>query len=438
MDFILPKWGGAMIHSDLQLTEIINLPAPKQDIAILWHRNKLVGEKAGAIGNGIAGNGTIAACTFRSALGKDNLVIYDYDGNRIWTSGNMLNAVATVSTPMVDVNNRVIACDNKKLLMVDPFNTGKKVQWISDIPYEGSGVLLPFSPTIVNGKTIILPTNGPVYAYDLDGKLLAEIRLGMGEIDGKEYFFSVNSACVNGNRVYVTTEFNIPGRMVGDLQRGRLYALDVNLNAEDGEIFSIAWSFPFIGTSQASPILIDDTIYFDGFTPGLFNKAYIYAVTDKGDSYVAQQIPYPDQTTILPRRTMFSFSKDPRGGFWYEDHRGKRLVRFDDKDLHIIEEIRLKTLSPRPRKAFRPLSCLTICDEKNPIMLVSATSILFGQYLIAIDLNADNAVLWKVKIGVFNYAGGQFTILKKNNDPSKNRIVFGTYWDGVMAIGTAD
>ena len=80
---------------------------------------------------------------------------------------------------------------------------------------------------------------------------------------------------------------------------------------------------------------------------------------------------------------------------------------------------------------------MTICDKKNPVMLVSATSILFGQYLIAIDLNADNKVLWKVKIGVFNYAGGQFTILK-NNDPSKNRIVFGTYWDGVMAIGTKD
>ena len=94
-------------------------------------------------------------------------------------------------------------------------------------------MLLPFSPTIVNGKTIILPTNGPVYAYDLDGKLLAEKRLGMGEIDSKEYFFSVNSACVNGNRVYITTEFNTPGRMVGDLQHGRLYALDVNLNAKD-------------------------------------------------------------------------------------------------------------------------------------------------------------------------------------------------------------
>ena len=30
MDFELPEWGGAMVHSDPQLTDSINLPVPKK------------------------------------------------------------------------------------------------------------------------------------------------------------------------------------------------------------------------------------------------------------------------------------------------------------------------------------------------------------------------------------------------------------------------
>ena len=83
-----------MVHSDPQMTENINLQIPKKNVKILWHKNELKGEKAGAKGNGIAGNGKIAACTFSSILkfgGGDNLVIYDYDGNHLWKSGKKLN-----------------------------------------------------------------------------------------------------------------------------------------------------------------------------------------------------------------------------------------------------------------------------------------------------------------------------------------------------------
>lgn len=82
---------------------------------------------------------------------------------------------------------------------------------------------------------------------------------------------------------------------------------------------------------------------------------------------------------------------------------------------------------------------MTICDSSYPIMIISAVSLLSSTYVIAIDLTDDNSVLWKVKIKStfgFNYAGGQFTILKKDTKPCDPRIVFGTYWDGVMAIGT--
>ncbi len=86
------------------------------------------------------------------------------------------------------------------------------------------------------------------------------------------------------------------------------------------------------------------------------------------------------------------------------------------------------------------MSDMIICDMRHPIMIVSAINIKYKKYVLAIDLK-DNSVIWKVRIDSalnLNYAGGQFTILKKNNDSSKNRIVFGTNWDGVMAIGSEE
>ena len=440
MAFILPKWGGAMVHSDPQLTDNIDLSVPEGNVEILWHRNELNGEKAGAKGNGIAGNGTIAACTFNGT--RDNLVIYDYDGNRIWTSGDMLNAVAVSSTPMVsiDEDNKVIACDNQTILMVkvnpDDYNKNEVV-WKKKIPYARQGVLVPFSPTIVNDEIIILPTNGPIYAFDADtGKLLAQKYLGSDEIGGKGCFSTINSACVNGSKVYIITEYHKSTFRPRIIQNARLYAVYINPDAGNKrEILTEAWYYPFRGRSQASPLFIDNTIYFDGYIPGLglLKKPYIYAITDLGDDYEEKwKVQYP-------HRTWFSFSKDPRGGFWYEDLRGRKLVRFAEKNGSIIEEIQIKKIIPKGELArYYPMSCMTICDKKHPVMLISAISFWPRQYVIAIDLKKDNSIRWWIQINGWNYAGGQFTILRKDNDHCKNRVVFGTYWDGVMAIGAAD
>ena len=111
VDFILPEWGGGMAHCDPTLSDYINLPVPKNDIDIIWHRSNLSGERAGSKGNGVAGNGEIVACTYSGF--KDNLVIYDYDGNRLWSSGDLLNVYAFFSAPMVDIHGQVIACDNQ-------------------------------------------------------------------------------------------------------------------------------------------------------------------------------------------------------------------------------------------------------------------------------------------------------------------------------------
>ena len=88
---------------------------------------------------------------------------------------------------------------------------------------------------------------------------------------------------------------------------------------------------------------------------------------------------------------------------------------------------------------------MTICDTgNNPILLQSAVKNLGNSYILAINLSAGNSLLWKVKIDEssllpdpepLNLADGQYTILMEDNN---FRIVFGTYFDGVMAIGGVD
>jgi hypothetical protein len=41
--------GGAMIHSDPQMTDNITLPVPKSNVDILWYKNELKGEKTGTM-----------------------------------------------------------------------------------------------------------------------------------------------------------------------------------------------------------------------------------------------------------------------------------------------------------------------------------------------------------------------------------------------------
>ena len=140
-DFILPSWGGGMVHCDPQLTDNIRLPAPvpnaTNNVGEVWYRFKFGGEQHGTYGNSIAGNSKIAACVFGnigdgilSPFTSDNLIIYDYYGNRLWSSGcwffpNItenpwsLNPSASGSVPMVDVHDRVIACDFQKIIFVN-------------------------------------------------------------------------------------------------------------------------------------------------------------------------------------------------------------------------------------------------------------------------------------------------------------------------------
>jgi len=448
--FILPEWGGGMVHSNPQLLDYICLPVPKNNVQIVWHKDDLPGEKAGGWGDVIAGNGKIAACSYAGT--SDNIVIYDYDGNRIWSSGNLLNFWTVSSTPMVDIHGRVIVCDNRNVVMVDPFDydsDGKIVEWVSKIPYGG----LPFSPVICgDNKTIIIATNnGPVYAYDVkDGSLIAWKYLGKGEkitpisvILNKPdsgFFSTINTPCGKGNRVYISTEYKDPKGKSTLLHYARLYAVDVDPdNPNFNDRLKVAWYYEFGGPSQASPTLINDTIYFDGYRskPSVNRDIHLFAVTDMG-TYGKEKwkVSYPFPTYA-------SFTYDPRGGFWYVDPWGGNVVHFSTKDGSIIEKIVIDNLVKEEGRQI-PSSVMTMCgNDTNPIMIVSATSLTpkkANSYVIAIDLAHNNSLLWKVqifkgKLRSIDAALGEYTILMKNNEP---RIVFATFFDGAWAIGNAN
>jgi outer membrane protein assembly factor BamB len=447
IDFILPEWGGGMAHCDHNLSDYIRLPVPRNNVEILWHRNNLSGERAGSKGNGVAGNGEIVACTFSGF--KDNLVIYDYDGNRLWSSGDLLNVYAFFSAPMVDIHGQVIACDNKVVIKIDTFdcdNDSKIVEWISEIPYGG----IPFSPVITEDGTIIIATNkGPVYAYNIsDGSLIGWKFLGEDEkihpiykilnIDDPGFFSTINTPCVKGNRIYILTEYKGPRGKPTLLHHARLYAVDVNPDSQEIENRLIEkWSYEFGGPSQASPTLVNDTIYFDGYRekPSLSRDIHLFAIKDEGDN--CKEVWKQD----YPLQTYASFALDPRGGFWYIDPFGGKLVHFSTENGEIIEEIIIDDLVDE-NGIHLPSSVMTICgNDTNPVLLVSASALIpfkSNSYVIAIDLEANNSLLWKVKLFEgffisFDIAFGQYTILIKENEP---RVVFGSFRNGIWAIGS--
>jgi len=450
IQFILPEFGGGMVHSNPQLLDYIRLPVPKNNVQVVWHKSELAGEKAGGWGDVIAGNGNIAACSYAGK--SDNIVIYDYDGNRIWSSGDLLNFWTVSSTPMVDIHGRVIACDNQNVIMIDSLDynsDGKIVEWVSKIPYGG----LPFSPIICgDNETIIIATNnGPVYAYDVkDGSLIAWKYLGKGEkvnpisaILNKAdsgFFSTINTPCEKGNRIYVSTEYKDIHSKSTPLHYARLYAVDVDPhNSNFNDRLKVVWYYGFGGPSQASPTMINDTIYFDGYRPkpSLLKNPHLFAVTDMG-TYGKEE-----WKVAYPFPTYASFTYDPRGGFWYVDPWGGNIVHFSTKDGSIIEKIVMDDLVKEEGRQL-PSSVMTIFgNDTNPIMVVSATSLRpskANSYVLAIDLAHNNSLLWKVKIfkgklRSIDAALGEYVILMKNNEP---RIVFASFFDGVWAIGNAN
>jgi hypothetical protein len=206
-------------------------------------------------------------------------------------------------------------------------------------------------------------------------------------------------------------------------------------NPNTDERLKIAWYYEFVGPSCGSPLLINNTIYFDG-DPIFWKNPQIFAVTDMGN-YGKEE-----WKKTFTAKIEALFARDLRGGFWIIDYPGSRLIRLATEDGSVIEEIDINTLVQEPGR-HRPSSVITMCgNETNPVLIISATAIIrffmFSSYVIAVDLADNNSLLWKVKISdgslfSLDFPFGQYPILMKNGEP---RIVFSSIrGGGAWAIG---
>jgi len=434
--FTLPEKGGGMAHSDQKMSDYINMPIPEEDVKIVWHNFDGPGEYGGSKGLGFSSNGEIAAASYSGLT--NNLIIYDYDGNPLWKSGSLLNAFACASAPMVDIYGRVVACDNKVVIMVDTFDAdsdGKILEWKSELVDGG----LPISPTMTEDGTLLVATsNGPVYLFDIqDGTLLAKRYLN-DNADGSEtggYYETINTPSVRSNRAYISTQFSEDNNPAN--RRARLYAVDIDIGAS-GPVDQIktAWHYDFDGPSGASPLVIGDTIFFDG-NKSLQKDPFTMGVIDKG-SY-----PLLKWKESIPKPIDSSLARDPRGGFWLVDALGGQLIHQSEEDGSFIGAINTDEII-QEYGVHNPCSVITICGTKTrPILLTSALALDLTKsscYVIAVDLANNNKLLWKVKIyegslATVDFPFGQYPVMMKNNEP---RIVFTSLSHGAWAIGTGE
>lgn len=426
-DSLLPVAGCPMAHCDPQMSDLVKLPAPTGNVVQVWHRNDLLGESAGSrLGIGCSGNGTVAACTYSGIW--DNLVVYDYHGNRLWRSGGALNTTAYTSAPLLFNNGDIVACDNAKVLR---FNAQGEVLWRSDLLQGG----IPISPVVTESGVIILATlRGPIYAFDgNDGTLLGTLYIRINESD-PGFFETVNTPAVRGNRIYVSTYHQING-ITDSNNLAWLAAVDVDRDAvNESDRLRLAWHFEFGGGSGASPLLIDNVVYFDGDRPrpGAEKAPHVFAVRDDG--------AYPMELwrKRVLSQIVASFAQDPRplGGFWVYTRFNPWLLRYEQLGGGIIQGINVDGLIGE-LGTHVPLSVMTVAGtETEPIMILSATAVYQGStYIVAINL-VNNGLLWKVSIPDIGWpsTAGQFPIVMQDGEP---RIVFTTYDSGARALGLA-
>ncbi len=421
----LPLFGCPMAHCDPQMTDLVRMPIPSGPVGEVWHRTETLGETTGSnYGLGCAGNGKVVACSYASD--SDAVAVYDWYGNRQWSSGNKLRSTAFASAPMVFDNGEVIACDQEKVIR---FDAAGGVLWTVPLVYGG----IPVSPVMTAAGVLILATyGGPIYALDsASGALLSVLVVRLSPSD-PGLFETVNTPAVRGNRVYIAAQYQTGGIPSPDY-RARLIAIDVDATqAAPANRLRVAWQFEFGGPSGASPLVMGTDIFFDGDrpAPGVAKAPQILAVRDNG----ATAIELWRRPVGLSVKA--SFARDPRpgGGLWTYTVPSNLLVRRSAATGAALQAIDIDALIGEPAYHF-PYSATTIGGTPSrPVMILLATA--YGaatSYVVAVDL-VTGTLIWKAPIADLagSYSAGQFPVL---SEQGQMRIVFTTYNSGARAIG---
>jgi hypothetical protein len=305
------------------------------------------GNTGSSQGLGCVSNGTYVACTYGAAgacsgiTANNTLVIYDSGGSIKYCSGNLFDLTAQDSVPIMDTSGDVIMADDKTIARIDyphPTTAGGNT-WMTSLPTSPGGASGPsFSPTLIDsGTVVVVATGDPGYisAYWAD----TGVRIASTTVTGSGAGHTCTCTCetrntpaasnVSGTRFYVSMN----GIGVGHADYGLLVALD--LDTTHGTI-SDTWSFPFGGTSGASPAVVGDVIYFDGAnqTAGFTGagSGWFFAIEDLGSSYASYwPSPNNDGVNLGGNRIPASGSVDTtRSCVWVYTTPGDMLYCLDE------------------------------------------------------------------------------------------------------------
>lgn len=421
--FTLATQGCPQAHCDARMSDNVQMELPLGwDVGTV--RRSDLGRMA-LWGLGCSGNGAVTACSFANPSGP-NLVVYDFDGNRLWNS-DALGSLAVSSAPLVGADSGVIAVDDSRAMR---FDAAGGVIWETET-VGGT----PMSPVITASGILVLATGGgPVSAYEsATGELVGTLTIREGPSD-PHFFDTGNTPCVIGDRAYVLAERSEDGENPNN--EGRLVALDVTAAG-----LAEAWSFLFRTPTRASPLCIDDTLYFDGYVYPESDAApapIILAVRDLGDS---AELLWTYEV-LGDGAIRASFAEDPRGGLWFFSDLDSDLIRLETGTgpATELQRIDLNQLIGA-RRDYYPRSTMTVAGTAtNPYMLVSAapSGRLGPSFLLAVNL-VTGALEWKTPLHWFApidalYWQGQYTITA---DGAKTRVVFsrGGIPGGVLAVG---
>jgi hypothetical protein len=339
-------------HCDNQMTDLVLVPSNETWLDLLTSggppsmANQKKGPGVGA-GLGCVSNGKYVACSNKTAAGQQNaVVLYDGNGKLVWGSCNYLGINTWGSAPIIQSDNSVIIGDELNIYQFTlpaihmngcsvPVPT---IAWqVSKNPNGSDGApvsLVAMQQGSAEPGTIVAATrsedgkNAPVSIIHntATSPTVAYTQLQSGGLN----YQSLTTPCVNDatnpNHVYISSV-----AMGSGLQSppGMLWAL--NIDPTQSEPISVAWSYPFVGSSGASPLCVGDSIFFDGGA-GQNGSPMVYGLADNGSSSsVLPGFPQRAENAMT-----CNFALDPRSaptgtsqwGFW---HQG----RYDPNLYHV-------------------------------------------------------------------------------------------------------
>ncbi|GAB4152363.1 MAG: hypothetical protein Fur0021_17050 [Candidatus Promineifilaceae bacterium] len=419
-EFVVAARSCPMAHCDAQMSDIMQDVTPPATAQELWRQApnwyNVLGSRKGL---GCSSNGEIAACTFYYSERRKAqfLRVYDAAGNIVWDT-KKLTSQAFASAPLVSESGDVIVGDEVSMFR---FNPNGSIAWQSP-----TGAT-PTSPVLTaNGVVIAGTLEGPILAYDnTTGASLGTLTLN--DWNGNSGVWSTNNTvAVNGNRIYIVMEFH---DIVGAAP-ARLYALDIVPDGNGVDIVP-AWYFEYRADSGASPLVIGNTIYFDGDGPDPMQSEetpLLFAIQDLGSNYALQW------QVALENDMGASAARDPRGGLWYYTA-ASPWVRRVLEDGTLVQSININQLL-NVEGNHVPTSAMSVAVNSNghPILIFSATAVDYSVYVVALDVETET-LLWQVNVGAEyrDVPFGQFPIVEDaNGNPV---VVFSTYASGVWGIG---